>query len=287
MEPAIDRSPAHLLARLCGLDTLGLRPKAMLVLAHPGDEVVGASTLLPSLSLATFAFVTDGAPEDFPGDAFLPGIERDAFADMRRGELVSALDSVGIPWERLEFAACAERQAYRQLTALALWLEIVMREHWPSVVLTHPYEGGHPDHDATAFAVHLARHRIRAAGDPAPTIAEFTSYHAAGETRRFGEFLPGGGEVHAHRLTGSERALKRQLLGCYATQREAWRNVPLEFERFRVAPDYNFAAPPHRGPLYYERFAWAPSAAEWCERARLAREQILSLSPADPRAAGS
>jgi len=45
----------------------------------------------------------------------------------------------------------------------------------PTVILTHPYEGGHPDHDACSLAV-------RAALDSSPEadteLWEFTSYHA-------------------------------------------------------------------------------------------------------------
>ena len=38
----------------------------------------------------------------------------------------------------------------------------------PDVVLTHAYEGGHSDHDATAFAVHLAAGVMRREGGKAP-----------------------------------------------------------------------------------------------------------------------
>ena len=41
-----------------------------------------------------------------------------------------------------------------------------------AVVLTHAYEGGHPDHDAVAFAVHRAARRTSAA------VVEMPFYHA-------------------------------------------------------------------------------------------------------------
>ena len=41
-------------------------------------------------------------------------------------------------------------------------------------VITHPYEGGHPDHDACAFA---ARAAVRHSANKAK-LMEFTSYHA-------------------------------------------------------------------------------------------------------------
>ena len=42
----------------------------------------------------------------------------------------------------------------------------------PDVVLTHPYEGGHSDHDSTAFAVHLAAGILRRDGRPALARAD-------------------------------------------------------------------------------------------------------------------
>ena len=46
----------------------------------------------------------------------------------------------------------------------------------PEVVLTHPYEGGHPDHDAVAFAVWAALRGMRE--EDRPEIVEAAGYHA-------------------------------------------------------------------------------------------------------------
>ncbi len=51
-------------------------------------------------------------------------------------------------------------------------------------VLTHAYEGGHPDHDAVAFAAHAAARR---AGRP---VFEMPFYHAAPEGWARQVFLP-------------------------------------------------------------------------------------------------
>ncbi|MEO5568891.1 MAG: hypothetical protein ABIR92_10385, partial [Gemmatimonadaceae bacterium] len=57
-------------------------------------------------------------------------------------------------------------------------------------MLTHPYEGGHSDHDSTAFAVHLATGMLLREGRRAPIILELTSYHNYGGARRLFSFLP-------------------------------------------------------------------------------------------------
>lgn len=275
--PSAEESGVETLARLCsgGEDP----PPAMLVLAHPDDEAVGAASLLPALTLAAFVYLTDGAPRALD-DARRAGCStREEYAQLRRGELLSALDSVGVAADRLEFVDCIDQEAHGQLVPLTLWLEIMLREHAPAIVLTHPYEGGHPDHDAAAFAVHAARRRIALSGDPAPILAEFTSYHARAGSWEFGEFLPARDRhVLTRPLSSSDIALKCRLLGCYPSQRDVLRRVPLEVERFRVAPEYDFTQPPHSEPLLYEQFPWGISGEEWREHARAALHE-LELTP--------
>lgn len=276
MGVATELSGMDTLVRLCAPDVEPPRPSAMLVLAHPDDEAVGMASLLPSLTLAAFVYLTDGAPMA-SADADAAGCgSRDASATVRRGELLSALESAGIAAARVEFVDCVDQEASLELVPLTLWLEILMREHAPAIVLTHSYEGGHPDHDSAAFAVHCARRRIEDGGDPAPIVGEFTSYHVHQGHWEFGTFL--GTQDPRHVLTRTlspdEIALKRRVIGCYASQRAVLRQVPLVVERFRVAPDYDFTRPPHDGVLLYEQFSWGINGEQWRERARVALEAL-------------
>lgn len=271
----MESTAAGVLVRLCDPLGAGRRPSAMLVLAHPDDECVGAATLLPMLTFAAFVYLTDGAPRD-PRDATNAGCaSREQYAAVRRAELLSALGRAGVAAHRMELVECMDQEASAQFVPLTRWMEILMREHAPAIVLTHPYEGGHPDHDAAAFIVHTARRRIELSGDPAPIVAEFTSYHSRGGSWEFGTFLPPVGEhVVTHTLSPEDRVRKEQLLGCYTSQRGVLREVPLEVERFRVAPEYDFLVPPHAGPLLYEQFPWGVTGPEWRRRAQAAREQL-------------
>jgi LmbE family N-acetylglucosaminyl deacetylase len=248
---------------------------ALLVLAHPDDETVGAAALLPGMGGGRFVYLTDGAPRDL-GDALAAGCATRAdYARLRRGELLSALESIGIGPERIEFIDCIDHEASAHLAALVRWLEILIREHHPSVVFTHPYEGGHPDHDSAAFAVHIACRRIGESGDPVPAILEFTSYHIGSQGWTFGEFVPSSDSaVYEHALSERERRIKRQLIGCYASQRGVLRNLPLEVERFRRAPRYDFTVAPHAGTLLYETFGWSLTGAAWRSRAQAALDEL-------------
>src|SRR5205085_8052842 len=137
------------------------------------------------------------------------------------------------------------------------------------VVITHPYEGGHPDHDSTALAVHAACGLLLRENLPAPRVMEMTSYHNRNGAMAYAEFLgPNNGEVRTLALSTEERAFKQRLFECYATQRETLRWFPIELERFRPAPCYDFTQPPHPGQLYYEQFHWGIRGKNWRALAR-------------------
>ncbi|MGZ5174144.1 MAG: PIG-L deacetylase family protein, partial [Burkholderiales bacterium] len=144
----------------------------------------------------------------------------------------------------------------------------------PHVVFTHAYEGGHPDHDATAFAVHAARELLRPHG-AAPALVEMTSYHA-----RNGKFVPCDFLPHARRpcttleLTPRERELKLRMFECFRTQCHVLSAFPIGFERFRKPPHYDFTKAPHDGKIYYDQFGWGMNGKQW---RTLAREALASL----------
>jgi hypothetical protein len=64
-------------------------------------------------------------------------------------------------------------------------------------------------------------------------------------------------------FSAEERELKRQMLVCFRTQAEMLSRFTLERECFRRAPAYDFTAPPHPGPLLYERWGWGISGTVW------------------------
>lgn len=194
-----------------------------------------------------------------------------AYADARRAELMEALQTGQIHSPELLQLEVPDQETPFHLPNVARWICRRILEHRPEVILTHPYEGGHPDHDACAFSVRAACRMSDFSGQ----LCEFTSYHASENGFRSGEFLPAkGSAVVTYHLTEEERERKHKMFRCFHTQREVLRQFEIDHESFRAAPDYDFYLPPHGGPLYYERFGWRVDGKQFCELAKGASREL-------------
>ena len=254
------------------------KPKVMIIAAHQDDESIGAGGQLCTVSDAWVVHVTDGAPAD-PGVALRYGFAtRDEYAEARRKELNAALDVAGVLPEHRLCLNYVDGQASLVMVDLVLRLADLIDSIKPDIIITHPYEGGHTDHDATAFAVHLACGLLRREGLKPPALLEMTSYYRRENRRVVHDFLPhkradkGQRTVH---LDQEQQDRKREMYDCFATQRQVLRNFATEMEKFRPAPRYNFTRPPHEGQLNYERFGEPYRGHRW---RRDAEEALARLS---------
>lgn len=259
-------------------------PSIAIVAAHPDDETISAAIALSRWTKSSNAkrqspiyiiHVTDGAPREL-SDATRAGYRtRIAYAAARRTELVSAMSLIDLDANRLVRLDHVDLEVSFDMAPFARELAGVLGRIAPQVVVTHPYEGGHPDHDAAAFAVSLACRRLWKASAPPPVVIEMTSYHnRSGGIETF-TFLPKPGcRERAINLSGRERKLKSRMLGCFPTQRPVLEQFPIEVEKFRTAPEYDFSAPPHEGRLYYELLNWEMTGARWRELARAALDEL-------------
>lgn len=250
-------------------------PRTVVVVAHPDDEAIGVGARLKSLPDAIIVHVTDGAPRD-PVYAQKKGFAtREEYSRARQDELAAALKLVGVGPERTRCLNVVDGEATQRMVELAYSLADILDEVRPEVVLTHPYEGGHTDHDATAFAVHLACGMLRREGVAAPLVLEFTSYNFKDGERTIGEFIPFFGvKAKQADLPSELQALKREMYDCFVSQKECLSAFPVERERFRPAPRYTFTQAPHRGPLLYERFSNLTTGEQWRDQARRALERL-------------
>lgn len=258
---------------------LGRRPidePVALVVAHPDDETLAVGGSLHLFRRLLLIHVTDGAPR-LLDDAAREGFDNPAsYAAARAAELDTALALVNAASSkitRLELGI-ADQFATAAVPKIAARLRQAFEAHEIRTVLTHSYEGGHPDHDAVAMAVRISG---------AAKIIEFTGYHAdESGAMRSGTFLkhyygrtsadapqtreisPEEAVIHLH---GDDLAQKQAMLACFRTQREIISRFDPSIERFRRAPNYDFSHAPHPGRLLYEEWGWMSGQA-WREQAQ-------------------
>ena len=243
----------------------------LVVVAHPDDESIGAGARLNRLGNAWIVEVTDGAPNDLECARRHGFDTREEYGEARRRELREAMAIAGFPTDRLISLGYTDGEVTLRLAEVCLRITDLIDSLKPDVVVTHPYEGGHTDHDATAFAVHLACGALRREGVTPPAILELALYHARNGKKVVQQFLPherADREQRVVRLSADERDKKRRIFAAFATQKAVLDTFSVEFERFRPAPRYIFTAPPHDGQLNYERYGDPDRGRTWREHAQ-------------------
>ena len=225
---------------------------------------------------AHFIQVTDGAPRDESDSrryGFPSWVE---YRDARSREIAAMLHLAGLALMTRECLNIPDQQPTLQLSQLARQIAQRIQDLRPAVILTHPYEGGHPDHDACAFAVHHACSLARLPADQRPIVVEAAFYHAGPNVIETETFLPPPAPVPeiVRPLSPREQSRKRERMDCFVTQRTTLSQFPCEQERFRVAPPYDFTRPAHPGPALYDNFPWGMTSSRFCRLAARARGDL-------------
>jgi LmbE family N-acetylglucosaminyl deacetylase len=237
--------------------------EAAVVAAHPDDETIGIGGQLRHLPGIAVLHVTDGAPRGLE-DARTYGFATwQDYAAARQRELTLAMAVAGIPASKLLCLGVPDQQACRRLAEIVRAVAGQFTALGTRLVLTHPFEGGHPDHDATAFAVHAARRLLQRQGEAAPVIAEMAFYHLGPDGPVLQRFPPGGPPGIVLELAEADWEVKRRMLACHETQQRTLAPFTDWVERFRPAPAYDFTRPPNDGWLYYDAWPWGLRGAEW------------------------
>ena len=143
----------------------GIGARTLLLAAHPDDEAIGASTLIaPPVE-------PDHRPCDrcaritcrMPRSMGLTAVRHTPMRDGTR--FLAALHAAGAPDVRLVELG-VNGPASRRTTWSIFTARLLPLVEEADQVMTHPYEGGHPDHDACAFA---ARAAVRSSAERSET----------------------------------------------------------------------------------------------------------------------
>jgi N-acetylglucosamine malate deacetylase 2 len=238
--------------------------RIVILAAHPDDETIGASVLLSRFPQSSVAFLTDGAPRDTRlWSASVHGLRED-YAETRKQEALNALNCASVSAERIVWLGGIDQEAAFEIGILAEGFAKLIAEVRPQIVITHAYEGGHPDHDSAAVVARITTWSL----ENPPLVLEMTSYHARDGRCLTGEFLNSDPRSElSFELLSADRERKRLMMDAYASQRLVLENFSIDYERLRFAPEYNFSEPPHSGKLWYECMGWPMTGARWRELA--------------------
>ncbi|WNG14158.1 PIG-L deacetylase family protein [Cystobacter fuscus] len=244
------------------LPAQALRGSALFVTAHPDDAVRGASWLLRRSPHAYVVHVTPGTPE-----AHDQLLEQASF---------EALSLAGLGPERLLSLGTRERMASQELATLTECLVALLKALRPTLLVVHPYEGGHPDHDAAAFISHAAVALLVRGGRTPPSLLEMAvpaCGHPAPHPSGF-QSAWDDRPVATVALSAEDRALKQRMLACQASHGWDSRSASSAPEHYRLAPRYDFTRPPRAGRLLYDVPTPGMTAVRWRRLARRALEQL-------------
>jgi len=251
-------------------------PRAMVVSAHADDETIALGGRMGRFKKAGFVHVTDGAPLN-EQDSRSQGFESlDDYRAARAQELAAMFAESGLRQATRICLNFRDQEASLNLAEITRQVAQYVADWDPEIIFTHPYEGGHPDHDACAFAVHHAVELNRARGGGRPLILESPFYHAGPSGFEVGTFLKADGwmpEV-CYRLSEEEKERKQRLVACFRTQKETLSGFHDETERFRIAPVYDFSRPAHEGKVLYEHYPWGMTSDRFCELAQEAETEL-------------
>jgi LmbE family N-acetylglucosaminyl deacetylase len=248
--------------------------RAAVVVAHPDDETIGCGAQLQRFSDLSVIHVTDGSPENGADAAALGFAGPDDYRAARRRELEAAMAVAGVAPERLIALGWPDQEASFHLAEIAT--DLAERLAGTEVVLTHAYEGGHPDHDSVAFAAHAACALMIARGEP-PAIIEMPLYRLGEADWAVQLFIPEPDAPETIVYLGPDECrLKGAMFAAFVSQGHVLPRFSLDKEPFRLAPRYDFWRLPNNGALLYERLEWGMTGARWLELAGAALAELRS-----------
>lgn len=228
--------------------------RSLLIVAHPDDESVGAGVLLQRIQDPCVVFCTDGGPRDSYFWQSYGG--RENYVTVRGQETETAMRIAGV--KRTAFLNFCDQELHRNLRSALNELNELAREFRPDALLTHAYEGGHPDHDSCAFLAYLLGSQQRI------PVWEMPLYHRTGEGIRRQQFLQPTNDTALLRGTAGELDTKRNMVRAHASQSQALKGFDLKCERFRPQASYDFWNPPKAEVINYEAWRWPLTAEQVC-----------------------
>jgi LmbE family N-acetylglucosaminyl deacetylase len=224
----------------------------MLIVAHPDDEAIGAGMLLQRIQDPLVVFCTDGGPKD---EFFWKAHgSRQEYVRVRHEEARNAAEIAGV--KKVAFLDFPDQELFLHLRDALTELEKLASRHNVQAVLTHAYEGGHPDHDSCAFLGYLLGRNLEL------PVWEMPLYHRTKAGGQAQTFVERNGRSVRVRVKASELETKRRMVDAHKSQNLALSPFDLAVERFRPQAVYDYRRPPKAEVINYEAWQWRMEAVE-------------------------
>jgi LmbE family N-acetylglucosaminyl deacetylase len=234
--------------------------EAAIVVAHPGDEAVSVSWLMARLQNRASVYCLTLGSHGCPGGLNLPPLHH--VQNGGPGATKAAAALAGVPQERCHNLGLQETELARDLETLVWLTTAAVSADKPRLLVTHACEGKSLDHDATAFAVHMAA-RMMARSGGAPLVVEVPRHLAGDDSDEHRLAL-------AHQAVRIEfgpesRKVKRRMMQCHCDTTATIDSGSLQSESYLLAQTGN--------PLdVLTQHDGAYLDAPWCQLADFRRE---------------
>ncbi|MBC7106269.1 MAG: PIG-L family deacetylase [Firmicutes bacterium] len=210
--------------------------RLLVVAAHPDDETIGAGVLMARTRRhggeVRVLVVNTGIAARRPGD------HAALFAE-RRAETLAALALAGVPPEGVSFLGIPDLGTGAAFPAVVERVRAEIGAFRPDAVVVSAWEGAHPDHDLSHYAVAVATDL----GAAVP-VWEFPEYNRRYLTTGRRGFLQEDLPFVDLGLTAEETALRRAMMACFPSEGPFVMRFGEQPEMLRPLPRYNYRLPP-------------------------------------------
>lgn len=212
-----------------------LTQKTLILVAHPDDESIGCGGLVQRMREAAIFLCTDGAPH-IPAVWIGKGFRtREAYAEARYKEIQDVI-KLGKVKHREFMTGVADQQLHEKLPIVLKYLSAHIDSEKPNAILTHAYEGGHPDHDCCSFLASIVSKRFSVPAYEMP----FYWKSPAGPLV-FQKFMNPSPNDFSLDLSETEIIVKKKMFQAHRTQSAVLADFDLSREFFRLQPEYDYS----------------------------------------------